>query len=333
MFSVMAPPPSPSRPRRRSHSTLTLAATDEFWQVPALEDRPQTTSPSPSKIADGCGDADAVDDDDSVAATIDFDEAAAAEAEVDDDLDDDDCFEVIDLPPAHRQLLLPSAPVAVEDLKGRDHTAGMGRDCYRKGGRGDDKSSCPYDEESCADDDKLGCFARRGRGGSSFASRQVRGGSWLMGVTITSLDDSIAPEREDDVLAGGGGLLDFPAGLSLDSDECSSSSDGSSSGMDGSSRMSDSDPVDGPAVRRGVSFNASVTVHAIPHSSTLSAAQRRRMYSTTLEVRQNKARNKAEYRHDGCDWRRATEEWEMAVDMVTGELVHPAHDAARERCP
>jgi hypothetical protein len=77
---------------------------------------------------------------------------------------------------------------------------------------------------------------------------------------------------------------------------------------------------------KGVSFVESVRVRPIPHSSILSLSQRRRMYSSSMEVRQNKSRNKREYIYDGCDWRNATEEWEMGVDMVTGELVHPAHD-------
>lgn len=54
--------------------------------------------------------------------------------------------------------------------------------------------------------------------------------------------------------------------------------------------------------------------------------QRRKMYSSSLEVRKNKIRNKKEYRYDGYDWRNVTEEWEMNVDMVTGELVHPVHN-------
>ncbi len=77
---------------------------------------------------------------------------------------------------------------------------------------------------------------------------------------------------------------------------------------------------------KGVSFAESVRVRPIPHSSTLSPSQRRRMYSSSVEVRQNKSRNKREYRYDGCDWRNATEEWEMGMDVVTGELVHPAHE-------
>ena len=75
-----------------------------------------------------------------------------------------------------------------------------------------------------------------------------------------------------------------------------------------------------------VSFVECVTVHHIPHSSSLTPSQRRRMYSTSNEVRINKSRNKREYRYDGHDWRNVTEEWAMGVDMITGELIHPVHE-------
>jgi len=78
--------------------------------------------------------------------------------------------------------------------------------------------------------------------------------------------------------------------------------------------------------RVGVSFSEAVVVQPIPHSSTLSPLQRCKMYTSSLEVRRNKIRNKKEFRYDGYDWRNSTEEWEMGVDMVTGELIHPAHE-------
>ena len=114
---------------------------------------------------------------------------------------------------------------------------------------------------------------------------------------------------------------------------------GMTSGSDDSSSDADSETGDdlslssSSAVKpKGVSFAESVRVRPIPHSSILSLSQRRRMYSSSLEVRQNKSRNKREYRYDGCDWRNATEEWEMSVDMVTGELVHPAHEHGMLGC-
>jgi hypothetical protein len=49
------------------------------------------------------------------------------------------------------------------------------------------------------------------------------------------------------------------------------------------------------------------------------------MFATSFKVHKNRARNKKEFHCDGCDWRTATEEWDMYVDMVTGEMVHPVH--------
>merc|ERR1719253_2515253 len=115
------------------------------------------------------------------------------------------------------------------------------------------------------------------------------------------------------------GLRRVSSNGSLDSSDDSSSSD------DDSAASVTATP-NKPKRSRGVNFAESVKVQAIPHSSTLSPFQRRKMYSTCWEVRQNKIRNKKEYRYDGYDWRNSTEEWEMGVDMVTGELIHPAHD-------
>lgn len=116
------------------------------------------------------------------------------------------------------------------------------------------------------------------------------------------------------------GLVRVPSGASLESDECSySESDDESSLAESSSKRP----------RRGVSFDTTVKVQPIPHSDTLTPAQRKKMYTTTWEVRENKIRNKKEYRYDGYNWRNVTEEWEMGVDMATGELVHPAHEFSK----
>jgi hypothetical protein len=123
----------------------------------------------------------------------------------------------------------------------------------------------------------------------------------LPGLTPASLDDS-----------------------SLDSNGSSSSN--SSDNSDDNCSISSSSTKSSSKSNGGVSFVECVTVHYIPHSSSLSPTQRRRMYSSSNEVRINKARNKLEYRYDGNDWRNVTEEWAMSVDMVTGDLVHPVHE-------
>ena len=138
--------------------------------------------------------------------------------------------------------------------------------------------------------------------------KQRGGGSWLLG--FARISDRMVP--------------DGPPGLVRDDDSLTSS--GSSSDDDSLPNSSNHGPPPSKPKKRGVSFNMDVKVQPVPHSSTLSAAQRRKMYASSVEVRQNKQRNKKEYRYDGYDWRNATEEWQMAVDMVTGELVHPVHE-------
>ena len=142
-------------------------------------------------------------------------------------------------------------------------------------------------------------------GGDGCADHKSSRGSWLVGLT-----DPILP-----ILPG---LVRVPSGASLESDECSTSSDSNDEISISASPKK--------RARRGISFNATVKVQPIPHSDALTEYQRRKMYSTSWEVRQNKIRNKKEFRYACYDWRTATEEWEMSVDMVTGELIHPAHE-------
>jgi hypothetical protein len=132
--------------------------------------------------------------------------------------------------------------------------------------------------------------------------KQQGGGSWLLGF---------ARMREEDKV---------PELASLESEDDDESTAASSTAS------SITTPTKPARKSKGVSFSEAVTVQPIPHSSTLSSMQRRKMFTSVMEVRQNKIRNKREYKYDGCDWRNATEEREMGVDMVTGELVHPAHD-------
>lgn len=128
------------------------------------------------------------------------------------------------------------------------------------------------------------------------------GGSWLLGFA------RLREHEEVEVSSTLPGLVRSNSSSSLDS-----------------STSDDSTSAPASTKKKGVSFNETVSAHHIPHSSTYTPSQRRRMYSSSLDVRQNKIRNKKEYRYDGYDWRNCTEEWEMSVCMVTGELVHPVH--------
>ena len=100
-----------------------------------------------------------------------------------------------------------------------------------------------------------------------------------------------------------------------------SDSDDSSTGT----AVSDDEDLIRPSRARGVSFAPTVIVRPIPHSSTLNPDQRGRMFTSSSEVRRNKARNRKEFLYDRCDWRRATEERGMDVDPLTGEEIHPVH--------
>lgn len=83
---------------------------------------------------------------------------------------------------------------------------------------------------------------------------------------------------------------------------------------------------DGPETSsKGVTFNEKVRILPIPPLSSYSLEQRFKMYANRYELRQIKIRNKKEYAFDGYDWRNATEEGNMAICPLSGELLHPAH--------
>ena len=136
--------------------------------------------------------------------------------------------------------------------------------------------------------------------------------SWLLAFAPSDDDDEEENDVYDRIIPG----LKRPRGVSFDSaveaDERSSTSTKRPRG-------------------RGVSFDSKVRVQPIPHSGTLTPAQRLRMYSTLSELRRNSIRNSREYRYEGYSWRNATEETEMRRSTVTGRLVHPAHEESRKQ--
>mmetsp|Transcript_17931 Transcript_17931/g.23753 ORF Transcript_17931/g.23753 Transcript_17931/m.23753 type:complete len:255 (-) Transcript_17931:99-863(-) len=74
-----------------------------------------------------------------------------------------------------------------------------------------------------------------------------------------------------------------------------------------------------------VMFLDSVTEYPVHTVEEYPMEIRSNIWSSGREVSQNKKRNKKEYKYDFCDWRGATEEDEMVLDTLTGELIHPAH--------
>jgi len=196
--------------------------------------------------------------------------------------------------PAHHQFMSNEVAASLPEVEGLKYTL-------------DDNLDFFFDEFADGGGQR-GCFHRRTFPWSSGASsppeppvkmsmtNEDGGGSWLLGFTSTTVDPLSASVPR---------LLRSNSGSSLDTYDSSSSTD--------------------PKQKKVLSFNEDVRVVPIPHSSEYSAMQKRKMYSNCQEVRANKIRNKKEFRYDGYDWRNVTEEWEMPVCALTGELVHPAH--------
>lgn len=74
-----------------------------------------------------------------------------------------------------------------------------------------------------------------------------------------------------------------------------------------------------------VHFCPTVTIKGIPARDDYSESERKNLWSSLEEMKENALRNDAEFMFDGRDWRFATEEDGMHFDKVTGTLVHPVH--------
>lgn len=240
-----------------------------------------------------------------LASTDEFWLSPVTKAVVDDSSSSSSCpssSDATSMPPAHHQLLSDDV-VSYECLKGYDHT----------------EQQYSYDSldsyTSDAEEDVPSCFRHK-----VSSVKQQGGGSWLLGFARLSNTNSNDGDDMVTVVSQDNDGEDVQPGLVRVSSRSSLSSD------DSSDDESVTKPTKRSRSKGGVSFATEVKVQPIPHSSTLSPIQRRKMYSTSYEVRQNKIRNKKEYRYDGYDWRNVTEEWEMGVDMVTGELIHPVHE-------
>lgn len=161
-------------------------------------------------------------------------------------------------------------------------------------------------DNECAFADLMSYDRDGGYNAGREAARRQGGGSWPQG--FAGLDDALAlafAERGDD-----GDRSTVPDLVSVPS----------------SDSESDDESFSSSSSKKGVSFSSTVEVRTIPSAKSYSPSQRRRMYASPSETRRNKIRNKKEFRYDGRDWRNATEEQDMGVDELTGELVHPAHE-------
>mmetsp|Transcript_21874 Transcript_21874/g.64568 ORF Transcript_21874/g.64568 Transcript_21874/m.64568 type:complete len:369 (-) Transcript_21874:750-1856(-) len=77
--------------------------------------------------------------------------------------------------------------------------------------------------------------------------------------------------------------------------------------------------------RRRVSLKADVAVVPIPRREEYSDCTRERLWSSATELYQNAARNAVEFASEGWNWRNVTEDEDMLVHDVSGELIHPVH--------
>ena len=92
---------------------------------------------------------------------------------------------------------------------------------------------------------------------------------------------------------------------------------------DATSSVSSKQPPTPIQLQHGVSFNKQVRVLPIPPIAAYTPEQRYRMYTNRFELCENKSRNKKEYEFDNYDWRNVTEEGNMIVCPLSGELLHP----------
>lgn len=223
---------------------------------------------------------------------------------------------VLSLPAAHPQLLSHDPPAFV-DLKGYDHTLERSREL-----------DVGYDIDETDVDETL-LYPALGFAGHddtfAFAS------SWLLGFARKRADG-------DTVATSTPGLVRVPSSkrMSESGDESVSSKCPGLVHVPSSDRMSESSSESVSSTpsashttktaKKCVSFSSSVKVQPIPHYSSLSPAQQQAMYTSTLETRRNRIRNKKEWRYDDCDWLTVAEEQDMEVCEATGELIHPAHE-------
>eukprot|EP00586_Coscinodiscus_wailesii_P003620 CAMPEP_0172490754 /NCGR_PEP_ID=MMETSP1066-20121228/21293_1 /TAXON_ID=671091 /ORGANISM="Coscinodiscus wailesii, Strain CCMP2513" /LENGTH=245 /DNA_ID=CAMNT_0013259381 /DNA_START=157 /DNA_END=894 /DNA_ORIENTATION=+ len=77
--------------------------------------------------------------------------------------------------------------------------------------------------------------------------------------------------------------------------------------------------------KRRVVLDNDVEVIPIPMRSEYSYRVKERLWSTPTELYENAARNSIEFASEGWNWRTVTEDENMLVCQISGELVHPIH--------
>jgi hypothetical protein len=74
-----------------------------------------------------------------------------------------------------------------------------------------------------------------------------------------------------------------------------------------------------------IRFTETVDVFPIPMRSEYSDEVRAKIWSSTMELQENAARNTIEFASEGWDWRNVTLDDDMYQCHTTGKLIHPIH--------
>ena len=77
--------------------------------------------------------------------------------------------------------------------------------------------------------------------------------------------------------------------------------------------------------KKGVHFCPAVTVVCVPSHKDYATSLKRTLWGSLKDIKANAIRNTAEFIHDRCNWRKATEEDHMYRDTRSGAYIHPVH--------
>jgi len=77
--------------------------------------------------------------------------------------------------------------------------------------------------------------------------------------------------------------------------------------------------------KKSVSIHKSVSVVTIPSRLEYSSRIRERIWSSSIEIQANAARNTIEFCSESWDWKKVLEDEQMFIHQANGQLIHPIH--------